>query len=331
MSFVAEIICLGELLIDFVPVSNGGGPGGTELFQKVAGGAPANVAVGLARLGVPSGFMGQVGADGFGRFLATTLESAGVNVSPLRFTTKANTTLAFVSLAPDGEREFLFYRDPGADMLFAPADVDEAAISRAKGLHFGSLSLIAEPCRAATLHAVTVARRHGLHISYDPNLRLALWPDAEAARAGMRLGMQHAEIVKISEEEVQFLTGQHDLVTGARALWHDGMALMAVTRGSGGCHWLTRDADGAVPGFAVSAVDTTGAGDAFMAGLLAGLHGQPDALADLAALDAVCRFANAMGAITTTSRGAIPALPDRRAVEAFLAAHHPAQTPGAAA
>ena len=159
-----------------------------------------------------------------------------------------------------------------------------------------------------------------MRISYDPNLRLTLWPDPEAARSGLRLGLQHAEIVKIGEEEVRFLTGRDDLIEGARALWHDTMVLMAVTRGTQGCIWLTRDTHGIVPGFHVAVVDTTGAGDAFMAGLLAALRDRPDWLADPTALDAVCRFANAVGAITATARGAIPALPNHRAVEAFLAA-----------
>lgn len=311
------MICLGELLVDFVPEP----PGpirDAPLFRRAAGGAPANVAVGLARLGVPAGFMGQVGDDGFGHFLADTLAGAGVDVSALRFTGAAPTALAFVSTGEAGERSFLFYRSPSADMLFAPADVDEGAIRRARGLHFGSISLIAEPCRAATLHAVAVAQQHGVRVSYDPNLRLPLWPNEGAARDGMRLGLRHATIAKIAEDEVQFLSGHADPVEGARSLWHDGLALLAVTHGAGGCTWLTPDGHRHVPGFAVTPVDTTGAGDAFMAGLLAGLHADPGALHDPAALDRVCRVANAMGALTTTQAGAIPAIPDRAALDAFM-------------
>lgn len=314
---MADILCMGELLIDFVPGETGPLQS-VGTFHKAAGGAPANVAVGLARLGVPAGFMGQVGEDPFGRFLATTLDSAGVDVAPLRFTPHAHTLLAFVSLADQGEREFLFYR-PSADMLFGPDDVDEAAVAAAKTLHFGSIGLIGEPNRAATLHAIAIARRHGRQVSYDPNLRLALWPSPEDARAGLLLGLQHAEIVKIGEDEVRFLTGNPDVHAGARALWHDGLALMAVTLGPGGCLWLTPDSHGAVQGFKVAPVDTTGAGDAFMAGLLAGLHDRPGALSEPAALDAACRFANAMGALVTTRRGAIPAMPDRATVDAFIA------------
>jgi fructokinase len=317
---MADVICLGELLIDFVPTTTGLGLADAELFKKAAGGAPANVAVGVARLGVTSGFMGMVGEDGFGRFLATTLAGAGVDVTTLRFSEVAHTTLAFVSLAADGEREFLFYRHPGADMLFAPADVDEAAIGRARLLHFGSISLIGEPARAATLHAVATARRHGKRVSYDPNLRLALWPDEATARAGLLLGLRHADIVKIGEEEITFLTGIADPLTGARALWHPGLQVMAVTRGSNGCLWVTSEASGEVPGFRVEAVDTTGAGDAFMAGLLAGLVTLPGGPLEPGVLDRICMYASAAGAITVMSRGAIPSLPAREAVLAFLAA-----------
>jgi len=316
---MADIVCLGELLIDFIPTVTGLDLGTAEVFRKAAGGAPANVAVGLSRFGIPSAFMGKVGEDGFGRFLVGTLASAGVNVDALRFTDAARTALAFVSLRADGERDFLFYRNPSADMLFAPEDVDEDAIRRAKILHFGSISLIGEPSRSGTLHAVALAKRHGLRVSYDPNIRLPLWSDAEAARSGARLGLAHAEIVKIGEEEVEFLTGISDPVAGARALWHENLSIMAVTRGAAGCMWLTKDQHGTVPGFEVQPVDTTGAGDAFMAGFLAGLVGSPLEALTPSAIENICVFANAAGAVTTTSRGAIPSLPDGQAVLALIA------------
>ena len=211
---LVDVVCLGEMLIDFVPTVTGVGLDGANTFRKAAGGAPANVAVGVARLGGSSAFMGKVGEDGFGRFLADTLAQAGVDIGPLLFAPGAPTSLAFVSLAPDGDREFLFYRHAAADTLFAPEEVDEAAIRGCKVLHYGSISLIAEPCRSATLHAIELARQHGVRRSYDPNLRLALWPDAAAAREGMRLGLRHAEIVKIGVEEVEFLTGETDVARG---------------------------------------------------------------------------------------------------------------------
>lgn len=316
---MAEIVCLGELLIDFVPTVTGVGLEGADTFRKAAGGAPANVAAGLARLGVASAFMGKVGEDGFGHFLADTLVQAGVDTGPLLFAPGAPTSLAFVSLAPDGDRQFLFYRQNAADILFSPEEVDDAALAACKILHYGSISLIAEPCRSATLHAIERAKHHGARRSYDPNLRLALWPDAASAKAGMLLGLRHAEIMKIGAEEVEFLTGEADTERGVRALWHDEMLLVAVTAGKDGCRWFTREASGAVPGYAVDAVDTTGAGDAFMAGLLSEWVREGETLDDPAALDRICRVANAAGAVTAMSRGAIPSLPDRAAIERLMA------------
>ena len=322
---MADIVCLGEALIDLVPTVTGVGLAAAETFVKAAGGAPANVAAGVARLGVTSGFLGAVGDDGFGHFLADTLAAAGVSLPGLRFTKAAPTAIAAVSLSADGDREFVFYGNPAAHMMYAPEDVDEAVVRHARILHFGSISLIGGPARAATLHAIDVAHAHGVRVSFDPNLRLSLWPDAEAARAGMRLGLSKANLVKISEDEVHFLQGDGcDIVEGARALWHPGLELMAVTRGTRGSLWLDPETDGEEPGFKVASIDTTGAGDAFMAGLLVGLVHHPELpLGDHALFGRVVRFANATGALTTTKRGAIPSIPDRATVEHFLADQAP--------
>ena len=315
---MADAICLGELLIDFVPTVTGAGLIDAPAFVKAPGGAPGNVAVGLARLGVPSAFMGKVGDDPFGHFLANTLAEAGVDVSPLRFSTEARTALAFVSLRADGEREFMFYRHPSADMLFAPEEVDADAIKGAKLLHFGSISLIGEPSRGATLHAVDTARAAGCLVSYDPNLRLPLWPDVTAARDGMLLGLKKAHVVKLSDDESEFLTGLRDLDAARQALWHDELKLMVITRGRAGCVYFTPAFSGTVESFPVEAVDTTGAGDGFVAGLLQGLLADPATVQDEARLRELCRFANAVGALATTQRGAIPALPERERVRDFL-------------
>ena len=315
---MANAICLGELLIDFVPTVTGTGLTDAPAFIKAPGGAPGNVAVGLARLGVQSAFMGKVGDDAFGHFLADTLTQAGVDVGPLRFSSEARTALAFVSLRSDGEREFMFYRHPSADMLFTPREVDMDAISRAKLLHFGSISLIGEPSRSATLYAVDAARAAGGLVSYDPNLRLPLWSDADAARKGMLLGLSKAHIVKLSDDESEFLTGLSDLKAACQALWHEDLKLMVVTRGRAGCVYFTPSFTGMVESFSVKAVDATGAGDGFVAGLLQGLLADPSTFQDEARLRELCRFANAVGALATTERGAIPALPDRERVREFL-------------
>lgn len=315
---MSNVVCMGELLIDFVPTQPGVSLVEAPAFKKAPGGAPANVAVGLARLGAAAAFMGKVGDDDFGHFLAQTLRQNGVNVAPLRFSGVARTALAFVSLRADGERDFMFYRHPSADMLFEPSEVDEAAIRAAKIFHYGSISLISEPSKAATERAIDLARRHNLLISYDPNLRLPLWPSSEAAKEGLLAGWQQAQVIKASDEEIAFLTGQADLAQGARRLWHNDLRLVVVTQGRAGCAYFTPETQGSVSGFEVQTIDTTGAGDGFVAGLLYQLLNNPALPANIPALERALRFANAVGALTTTQLGAIPALPNREVVEELL-------------
>jgi fructokinase len=313
-----DVVTLGELLIDFVPTVSGVTLIEAPAFKKAPGGAPANVAAGLVKLGVSAGFMGKVGDDPFGHFLAQTLTEVGVDTAALRFSGEARTALAFVSLRADGEREFSFYRHPSADMLYRADEVDSGYIRAAKILHYGSISLIGEPSRSATLLAVETARSAGLLVSYDPNLRLSLWPSAEAAREGMMLGWPLAQVIKVSAEELAFLSGTDDLAAGARRLWHPDLRLLVVTLGNDGCVYVTPQFSGRVASFVVKAVDTTGAGDGFVAGLLKGLLEHPQADRDEGRLRDICRYANAVGALTTTRRGAIPALPTARQVDRFL-------------
>jgi fructokinase len=316
-----DVIALGELLIDFVPTVSGVTLIEAPAFKKAPGGAPANVVAGLSKLGVSAGFMGKVGDDAFGRFLAQTLEDAGVDISALCFTSQARTALAFVSLRADGEREFMFYRHPSADMLYTPEEVNSAYIRSAKAFHYGSISLIGEPSRSATLFAVQTAREAGLLISYDPNLRLSLWPGETEARQGMLLGWPLAQVIKVNEEELAFMAGKElltheELLEAGKSLWHKELQLLLITLGKEGCLYLTPAFEGWVPSFQVEAVDTTGAGDGFVAGLLMGLlvTPQPGEMR----LREICRFANAVGALTTTQRGAIPALPTNDQVNEFL-------------
>ncbi|MGI9333146.1 MAG: PfkB family carbohydrate kinase [Gammaproteobacteria bacterium] len=322
---MTDVVCLGELLIDFVPTQSGTDLVSAPGFVKAPGGAPANVAVGLARLGASSAFMGMVGDDPFGRFLAHTLEVEGVDVASLRFNQVARTALAFVSLRADGEREFMFYRHPSADMLYAPEDVDTDAVRGARCLHFGSISLITASSRAATWRALDEAQSCDCLVSYDPNLRLPLWPDAETAKARMLEGVRRAHVMKLSDEELEFLTGSADVEGAARTLWHGAMRLIVVTQGAAGCTYVTSAHTGSVKGFAVDAVDTTGAGDAFVAALLRALLGKDERLEeglleDETRLRDACRRANAAGALTATARGAIPALPRQGELDEWVAA-----------
>ncbi len=314
---MADVLTLGELLIDFVPDRTGVTLGEAERFLKAAGGAPANVAVGVRRLGVDAGFIGKVGDDPFGHWLASILERDGVDVSQLRFDDAARTSLAFVSLTEEGERDFMFYRHPSADQLHRADEIDLQAVADATILHHGSISMIQEPSRSATLAAIDAARGAGRLVSYDPNLRLPLWESEEAAREGMLGPWKLAHVIKISEEELSFLTGSSDLAA-ARSLMHDELRLLTVTQGQAGATWFAGDRSGRVDGFSVEPADTTGAGDAFVAALLAALAREPELTSDEAALEAALRRANAYAALTTTRPGAIPALPSAAELDRFL-------------
>ncbi len=311
------VVCMGELLIDFGAIETGVEVGEASGFLKAPGGAPANVAVAVRRLGLDSAFIGQVGEDPFGHYLARVLSDNGVDTSGLRFSRQARTPLAFVSFGPGGERSFMFYRQPSADMLMTPDDVNYALLDTASAFHFGSISLIGEPSRSATLAAAGYALEKGALISYDPNLRLALWPDADAARAGMMLGFDYASVVKISDDELDFLTGGD-----VYALWREYTRLIVVTRGKAGSIAYTRDGTFLLAeGQGVESVDTTGAGDSFVAAILYKLlttSNRNELLEDATRLGDVLHFANTVGALTTTKRGAIPSLPTLAEVEALL-------------
>jgi fructokinase len=317
-----DVICIGELLIDFVATEKGVSLAESPAFAKKPGGAPANVAVGLARLGLDSGLVGKVGEDAFGDFLRQTLAGNGVDTSHLASTSAARTTLAFVSLRPNGSPDFAFYRNPGADMLLAEDDIDEAYHRQARALHFGSISLGYSDCKAATLKAMAIARDGGQLISYDPNYRPALWPSADLARNEMLGGFEHAHVAKVSEEEWAFVTGTEDLDAGATVLLERGVKLVVVSRGEEGCWFTTGDHAGYLFGYDVEVAETTGAGDGFVAALLSELLREIDSPEDIPDIPVerlmeICDFANAVGALTATQVGAIPALPTRDAAMAF--------------
>ncbi|TNJ63422.1 carbohydrate kinase [Paenibacillus hemerocallicola] len=318
------VVCLGELLIDFVPQSNGLPLSQVDTFHRAAGGAPANVAAAVAKLGGKSRFIGKVGRDPFGEFLRTALEEAGVEPA-LTITDDARTGLAFVSLREDGERDFVFFRSPAADMLLRKEDVEDKWLRDAAIFHFGSVSLIAEPCRTATLDAARRARAYGALVSYDPNVRLPLWTNADFARRTILDQLPFADLVKVSEDEIGFLYGGAGIEEGARLMLGLGPRCVVVTLGAAGCRVFTQTGDVTVPGVSVEAVDTTGAGDGFVGGLLwklANAHidasGLDETLAEPAFAVEALRFANAVGALATTKRGAIPALPARSEVERKL-------------
>jgi fructokinase len=318
-----EVLCLGELLIDFVSLDEDCSLVDSSGFLKAPGGAPANVAAGLARLGRKAGFIGKVGRDPLGQFLVQTLENFAVDVSQMRCDDYARTTLSFVANRSSGIRDCMFYRNPGADMRLSPEEISEEAIASAKVLHFGSVSLGAEPVRAATWKAIEYARKHGLLVSYDPNLRLSLWEDEEAARREIRSAFAYADIVKISEEEMEFVTSYSSLEAAAAYILAQGPKLVLITRGADGCYYTDGATSGSLDGHRVHVVETTGAGDAFVAGLLARLLERRDRVGRFVLsadeeTEAAIRFANAAGALATTKVGAMPAMPTEEEVRQLL-------------
>ncbi|CAK9161016.1 unnamed protein product [Ilex paraguariensis] len=311
------VVCFGEMLIDFVPIVGGVSLAEAPAFKKAPGGAPANVAVGISRLGGSSAFIGKVGKDEFGYMLADILKQNKVDNSGMRFDPSARTALAFVTLRADGEREFLFFRNPSADMLLRESELDVNLIKKARIFHYGSISLIEEPSRSTHLAAMAIAKASGSILSYDPNLRLPLWPSADAARKGILSIWDQADVIKISEDEISFLTesdGPYDDDVVLTKLFHPNLKLLLLSEGSKGCRYYTKQFKGRVPAVKVKPVDTTGAGDAFVGGLLNCLASDMDLYQDEKRLREALHFANACGAITVTQKGAIPALPTKEAV-----------------
>lgn len=322
---MSKVVCFGEALIDFVSDVSGVDLMDAPGFRKAPGGAPANVAVGVAKLGTPAAFLGKVGDDPFGRFLARTFAEAGVDTSRMLFETSARTGLAFVSLTAEGDRDFCFFRNPSADMLLTPDELPVDLLSGCAVFHYGSITLIQDPSRSATLRAVETARAAGAIISYDPNLRLPLWPSAEAARKGMVEGLAYADFVKVAEEELAFMFGTDDVADGMEELHGMGIGLVAVTAGARGCTLSDGERQISHTGFRVNVQDTTGAGDGFVAAILHHLtqtgKSRPLGAMPREEIEGLARYANAVGALTTTQKGAIPALPTSDEVKRFLAGH----------
>ncbi|KAJ8625382.1 hypothetical protein MRB53_033912 [Persea americana] len=314
------VVSFGEMLIDFVPDIAGVSLSESIGFIKAPGGAPANVAVAIRKLGGRSAFIGKFGDDEFGHMLVDILKKNGVNGDGVCFDPDARTALAFVTLKKNGGREFMFYRNPSADMLLKESELNLDLIQQAKIFHYGSISLISEPCRSAHLAAMRAAKEAGLLLSYDPNVRLPLWPSPDAAREGIRSIWTEADFIKVSDDEVAFLTNgdprNEDVVW---SLWFDGLKLLVVTDGERGCRYFTKDFKGKVKGYSVKTVDTTGAGDAFVGAILFSLARDSSIFQNEAKLRNALTFANACGAICTTKKGAIPALPNNEMAHELVA------------
>lgn len=310
---------MGELLIDFIADGACDALEAAETFHRKPGGAPANVACGLARLGRRAAFVGMVGEDAFGQFLRGVLETEGVDTRSLATSGEQPTTLAFVALSAEGVPSFSFCRHPGADLSLKPSDIDATVFEGARVLHFGSLSLVLKPAYDATRFCLQTAQERRMFVSYDPNYRAALWRNAMSAREIMLEPLPFVDLLKVSADELQLLSGESDIEAGCAALAQRGPKAIVVTRGGDGMlgwnHGEVIDA----PGIPVEVVDTTGCGDASMAGIIGYLleqglelakefHIPSDTFADALA------FANKCAAYAATTRGAIPSLPYREEI-----------------
>lgn len=318
---MTDVLALGELLVDFT--FTGLSAQGNPLYEANPGGAPCNVLAMLRKLGKSAAFIGKVGKDMFGRQLQAVAAGAGIDMTHLAVDPAAHTTLAFVETLPGGDRDFSFYRDPGADMLLTADEVPEQAARNCRIFHFGTLSMTHPGVRAATVKAVAAAKAAGAMISFDPNLRPPLWRDIEEARAQIRWGLSQCDILKIADNELAFMTGATDLDEGAAALWEEfpAIRLFNVTAGADGSRAYYGDRRVFVPAFTLGGtIETTGAGDTFCACVLNFVLEHGIAHLTDADLTDMLRFANAAAYLVTTRKGAIRSMPGREQVEALLEA-----------
>ena len=309
-----DVVALGELLIDFT--ENGVSAQGNPMLEANPGGAPCNVLAMLNKLGKKTAFIGKVGDDNFGHMLAKTVEESGTDVTNLLFDKKVGTTLAFVHTKEDGDREFSFYRNPGADMMLKKEEVMEDVIRGGKIFHFGTLSSTHPGVREATRHALEVAKDAGLLISFDPNLREPLWDSLEDARAEITYGLSKCDILKISDNEMEFMTGTDDYTKGVEILREKyDIPLIFGTLGKEGSRAYYKDLIVEVAPFLQEhTIETTGAGDTFEACALNYVleHGL-DGLTE-ADLKALLTFANAGASLITTKKGALRVMPEKEEV-----------------
>ena len=314
-----DVAALGELLIDFTCLSTDAD--GYPTMAAHPGGAPANYLAALTKFGAKTAMIGKVGNDTFGRLLIKTLKGAGIDTRGMLVSDDVFTTLAFVTLDDSGDREFSFARKPGADTQLRYDEIDLGVIDASKALHFGTLSMTNEPARDATYRAVEYAAEHGKLISFDPNLRKPLWDDLKEAKRQMLWGLQHADVVKISDEETKFLFGLAPEASAKHIIDSFGVRLVYVTCGADGCFYRTKSASGFVKALSGIAVkDTTGAGDIFGGSAMYGLlraGGVPEKLT-AEKLENIVSFACASAGLSTTRAGGISSVPERGEVEAAM-------------
>ena len=319
-----DIVCLGELLVDMFPAEVGRRLVEVSAFRPKPGGAPANVAVAATRLGARSAFIGKVGDEAFGHHLAEILRREDVEVRGMRYDQEARTGMAFIGMPDENTAEFVFYRNPGADMRLRTDELDRSLLQETRAFHFGSLSLGQEPSRSATLEAAKIAREAGALISFDVNYRPTLWGSPEEAYEQVMATIPYANLLKVNKVELALLAGSEDLDSASKTLLQMGPDLCVVTLGPDGSYFRVAEGGEFVPPFKVQAVDAVGCGDAFVAGLLCQLVVGADWRAQLsvARMREILHYANAVGALTALKQGVIPSLPTAVMVDEFLSQHN---------
>lgn len=320
---MSKLVSIGEVLIDFIPQENGVGLKDVNRFEKAPGGAPANVAAAVSRYGQSAKMVTKLGEDAFGDFLIDTLENAGVDTKSVLRTSEANTGLAFVSLNSDGERDFSFYRNPSADLLLQAEEIEDNLMEQGDILHFCSVDLVESPMKYAHEKLIKQTHRNKGIISFDPNVRLPLWNDHESCRKTILAFLPQSHIVKVSDEELEFITGIKDESAGLQSLFTGHVKVVVYTKGSKGAYIITRNHSTFKEAYKVTAVDTTGAGDAFIGGFLSCLLRDGVTINNLEKYaeehsNHLLTFSNASGALTTTKKGGISALPTLEEILAML-------------
>lgn len=313
-----DAVALGELLIDFTECGRSGQ--GNPVLEANPGGAPCNVLAMLSRLGKQTAFIGKVGKDMFGDQLKAALKEVGIDTTGLKRDEKIHTTLAFVHTKEDGDREFSFCRNPGADVMLKEEDLEEALLKNCRIFHFGSLSMTHKACKAATKRAISIAREHGALLSFDPNLREPLWESLEDAKEQISFGLSNCQILKISDNEIQWLTGEEDFDKGIAFLQSRyDIPLILLSMGKDGSRAYTKDCRAERPAYVQeSTIETTGAGDTFFACILNYVleHGLNSLFNE--ELGEMLSFANAAASIITTRKGALRVMPEKSEIQELL-------------
>lgn len=314
-----DVVALGELLIDFT--DNGLSGQGNPVYEANPGGAPCNVLAMLRKLGYEAAFVGKVGADGFGKQLADVLKETGITTEGLKWDEYVHTTLAVVHTLPGGDRDFSFYRNPGADMMLTEEELPLEMIENCRIFHFGTLSMTHEGVRKATLKAIDAAKKSGALISFDPNLRPPLWDSMDDAAEQIHAGLGLCDILKIADNEIEFMTGETDFDKGAAVLQerYPNIKILNVTAGADGSYSYSCGHRVFVPSFKLGGtIETTGAGDTFCASVLGFVleHGVENLSAEQ--LTEMLRFANAAAYLVTTKKGAIRSMPEKAQVLEIL-------------